>query len=357
MLKLPPDPKIRFDSEIFSLINEADIALYRLDGAISLLSENHSLIYILELIEAYSSYRIDGLEISPDYLFRMFLEDNADGTKKIYNYIKSLSIGQKLLRDVSNSSHIIKSIHLELYKELENNRKDVGEFRKTNSLIDPTNSLRSKYAPPAPVEIPGLMTELQHFIASNISYPVIINAALVHAQFELIHPFAAGNGLTGRILSQLHLLWKKRLSSPILQLSNQFYKKRNEYFDHLSDLETNRNLELWIKFFLSRIIQAAGETLSIISKTINLRERDYNIILEKGISSVQAFRFLDLLSRQPIVSLSFVTKELGLNKQTSNILITKFLEINLLEEITGQQRNRLFAYKDYLHIFNIGAQT
>jgi Fic family protein len=352
MNSLPPEPKIRLDSETFSLINEADKLLYQLDGAINILPENHSIISMLTLLEAFNSNLVDDLQLSMHNLFKLLIQEDTPELRKINNYISSLSLGQKLLRDVSSSSHIIKSIHKELFRDNICESGSFGVFRETQTLVNQysTSPSNAKYIPPQPQEIPELMHGLENYIASNISYPVVVNAALIHAQFEMIHPFSSGNGLVGRILFQIHLLWKKRLAAPTLQLSAQLHRRRAEYFDRLEDLEKNGGWESWIKFFLHIVIDAAINTISTIKNVSRLEQNDYQRILNKEFVSSASLKFFDLLFNRPIVSLSFVTKELNLNKQTANVVITKFLEEKMLEEITGQQRNRLFAYKNYLDI-------
>lgn len=352
MNSLPPEPKLRLDSETFALINEADKLLYQLDGAIGILPKNHFIISTLILLEAFNSNLVDSLELSLQDLFKLLVQNNKAELRKINNYISSLSLGHKLLRDVSSPSHIIKSIHKELFRDRMDENGSSGVFRETQTFVGQysTNQSNAKYIPPQPQEISGLMHGLENYIASNISYPVIVNAALIHAQFEMIHPFSIGNGLVGRILFQTHLLWKKRLTTPTLQISEQLNRRRTEYFDRLEDLEKNKSWESWIKFFLRIVIDAAVNTVTTIKNISALKQNDYQKILDREFVSSASLKFFDLLFKMPIVSLSFITKELNLNKQTANVVITKFLEEKILEEITGQQRNRLFAYKNYLNI-------
>lgn len=354
MNPLPPEPKIRLDSETFTLINEADKLLYQLDGAQNVFPGNHPIVSMLSFREALKSNRIDGFQSTLQDLFKLSPQDDNNDSRKINNYVGSLNLGQKLLRDVSSSSHIIRSIHKELFKETVEEGVFPGVLRETQTSVErySANPSDIKYIPPQPEEIYGLMQELQTYISSNISYPVLVNAALIHAQFEMIHPFSSGNGLVGRILFQIHLLWKKRLVAPTLQISEQLYKKKAEYFDRLEDLERNGSWESWIKFFLRSVIDAAIHTIAMTQNISRLERRDHQRILDKEFVSSVSLKFFELLFSRPIVSLSSITKELNLNKQTANVVITKFLEEKMLEEITGQQRNRMFAYKEYLDILN-----
>jgi len=345
---LPPDPKIRFDSETFALINEADKLLYQLEGAINALPENHFVLPMLTLLEAYYSYLVDDRKHSGRDISDLFLPAGVSELNLQSDYVSSISLAQKLLRDVSSSSHIIKSIH----KRITGGENSSGIFREERLVVRhySEDSSRAGYEAPSPEDIPTLMKDLESYISSNVSYPVVVNAALVHGQFEMIHPFSGGNGLVGRILVQIHLIWKKRLVAPALLISEQFYKRRAEYFDRLEDLEKNGTWEAWVKYFLHIIIDSAVRTNTLIKKSSSLERKDYNKILQKEMVSSASLKLFDLLLRNPVVSLSSVTKELVLNKQTANVLLSKFLEEKILEEITGQKRNRLFAYKEYLDI-------
>ena len=351
---LPPNPKIRLDSEIYALISEADKSLYQLEGAITVLPQSHFLISTLTTLESLKSLRIDGYKLSLVDIFSQIIQEDREDLKNILSYVRALTLAQKSLRNVSSSSHIIKSIHKELADDLSGEDLVSGDYRNTQTLVGQYSSDKSgaKYIPPPPEEIEALMKDFETYIASDLSYPFVVNAALIHAQFEMIHPFETNNGLVGRILLQLHFLWKKRLSIPVLQISHVLNNKRAEYFDRLEDLERNNSWESWIKFFLKIIIESALHTSHIIKNISDLEFNDYQNILNKGFASTPSLRVFELIFQKPIISLPFITKELGLNKQTANVLLAKFLEENILEETTGKQRYRIFVYKKLMDILD-----
>jgi Fic family protein len=351
---LPPIPKIRLDSEIYALINEADKSLYLLEGAICVLPSNHFLISSLTILESLKSLRIDGFKLSLSDVFSLLIQEDDADLKNVFGYTRALSLSQKLLRDVSSSSHIIKSIHKELANAFSQDSLLPGEYRKTQTWVGQYSSRKddAKYIPPSPEEIEPLMKDFETYTASDISYPFVVNAALIHAQFEMIHPFEINNGLIGRILLQLHLLWKKRLSVPVIQSSHVLNNRKVEYFDRLEDLEKNNAWESWIKFFLKIIIESSAHTLRIIKNVSTLERSDYQNILDKGFVSAPLLKVFDLIFQRPFISLPFIIKELGLNKQTANVLITKLLEENVLEETTGKQRYRIFVYKKLIDILD-----
>lgn len=354
IVSLPPNPKIRIDSEIYALINEADKSLYLLEGAINVFPSNHFLISSLTILESLKSLRIDGYKLSLTDIFSLLIQEDQEDLKNIFSYMRALSLAQKLLRDVSSSSHIIKSIHKELAHDLSREDLHPGEYRKTQTWVGQYSSGKSdaKYIPPHPDKIEPFMKDFEAYIASDISYPFVVNAALIHAQLEMIHPFETNNGLVGRILLQLHFLWKKRLSVPILQISHVLNNRKAEYFDRLEDLEKNNTWESWIKFFLKIIIESSTYTLRIIKNISDLESNDYQNILNKEFVSTPLLKVFELIFRKPFISLPFITKELGLNKQTANVLIAKFLEENILEETTGKQRYRIFVYKKLMGILD-----
>ena len=349
---LPPNPKLRLDSESFTLINEADKSLYMLEGAVNILPPNHSLLSLLTFHESINSLRIDGYKTNFSDALRLLIQEDQSELNSVFSYVHTLSLAQKLIRDVASSSHIIKTIHKEITHNISAAEFIPGEYRKTQFVTTQNSSVRkdARYLPPPPEEIEPLMHDFENYISSDISYPLVINAALIHAQFEMIHPFETKNGLVGRILFHLHFLWKKRLSVPVLQISSLLNKKKTEYFDRLEDLEKNNAWESWIKFFLKIIIESARDTFGIIKNFSDLEQRNYQNILEKGFASTPSLNLFELIFNKPFISLPFITKELGLNKQTANVLLTKFLEEGILEETTGKQRNRIFVYKKLLNI-------
>lgn len=351
---LPPNPKIRLDSEIYGLISEADKSLYLLEGAMNVLPAGHFLVSTLTTLESLKSLKIDGCNQNITDIFSRVIQEDQEDLKNILGYVRALTLAQKSLRNVSSSSHIIKSIYKELTHELSEENLLSGDYRKTRILVGQYSSGKgdAKYIPPPPGEVEPLMKDFETYIASDLSYPFVVNAALIHAQFEMIHPFETNNGLVGRILLQLHFLWKKRLSIPVLQISHVLSNRRTEYFDRLGDLEKNNSWDSWIKFFLKIIIESALHTSRIIKNISDLEFRDYQNILNKGFASTPSLKIFELIFHKPIISLPFITKELGLNKQTANVLLAKFLEENILEETTGKQRYRIFVYKKLMDILD-----
>lgn len=351
---LPPNPKIRLDSEIYALISEADKSLYQLEGAINFLPKSHFLVSTLTTLESLKSLMIDGCKQNIADFFSQVIQEDQEDLKIVLSYVRALTLAQKSLRNVSSSSHIIKSIYKELINDSSGDDLPSGNYRNTQTLVSQFSSDKggAKYTPPPPELVESLMKDFETYIASDLSYPFVVNAALIHAQFEMIHPFENNNGLVGRILLQLHFIWKRRLCIPVLQISHVLNKKHAEYFDRLEDLEKNNSWESWIKFFLKIIVDSALYTSGIIKNISALEFDDYQNILNKELASTQSLKVFELIFQRPIISLPFITKELGLNKQTANVILAKFLEENILEESTGKQRYRIFVYKKLMDILD-----
>ena len=345
---LPPAQKIKIDIETVNLINDAEKSFLLLEGALSVLPQNHHAIQLLKLNESINSFRVDGF----NYGIINYWEQEEEVLIKVNDYLSAVELGEKLLKNVAHASHIIKSVHKELLGS--DTEISTNGFRDTNSWVGnySTSVDNAEYIPPEPADIPKLMEELDQYISSDISYPVFVNAALIHAQLEMIHPFSSCNGLTGRILLLLHFIWKKKLSVPVLQVSSVLNKRRNEYFDRLGDLERNNNWDGWVKFFLKCITESANKTRSILINLVRLEKEDHDKLIEKEFATTASLKLFEYLLANPVVSVPKITSALGYSKQTTNLLITKFLEETILHETTGKRRYRIYSYKKIINLFD-----
>ena len=343
---LPVNPKLRLDSEFISLINEIDKNLAGLNTFCTVLDYEDNVFNLLVTSEAIASINIDS---KTTLKFSDYFKANDELNKKITRYYSSINFGN-LLKNISKTSHIIKSIYSELSGEEEN---ILGEIKyRDGNVFDLSNEFNSSslIALPAPAEIPLLMQNLDEYSGLDISYPLIINAAIIHGQFEMIHPFNSHNGLTGRLHFHLLLKSKNRLVVPILQISPVLYKKKQEYFERLLDLEKNNSWEGWIKFVLLVINEAVFNTRKLLGKIFKLRKTDLEIITTKEIISTSLLKFYNYLFKKPIFTIPDITKDLGYSKQTANIIVSKLMDEKIITETTGQQRYRIYSYKKLVDI-------
>lgn len=344
---LPPNPKIKIDSETLSLMNEINHKFSQIEGC-CLLDADATTINLLKMREGLNSVRLDYANDSITELTSLF-QPEGKSTKELSNYRNSLLLGEKLIKSGSGISHILESIHKEL---LTGKNSSAGLFRTNPAWINDSVAPKSesKYVAPDDEEIIPLMIDLENYIAGDLSYPALINAGLIHAQFEMIHPFQTHNGLTGRILIHIYLLLKKKVSFPILQISSALQKNKSEYFNCLEDLEQNNNWNGWVKFFLEAIAEAGSETLWLFQKICKQKEKDLKRLLEKSFVSTASIRLLNYITTNPIFSIPQITSTLGYTKQTMNLLIKKFEEEKLITEISGKQRYRTYSYKALVDI-------
>ncbi len=332
MNSLPPDPKLKLDSESFSLITETDRLLSQIDLLRGFTSPGF--FQLLKINEGINSYSLDH---KTDWELESFFFDPKI-EKQINTLTHSSDVAQKILKDVK-PSRLIKTIH----KELLSGKETGGVYRSDN--------YETSFALPAETQVEEFMSSLEQYLLNDASYHPIVDVALVHAQLELIHPFSSDNGIVGRVLMQLHFIWKKKLSFPVLQISKILRSKKVEYFDRLDDLSRNNNWNGWVKFMLRVFNEAASLTLLYINKMHKATEHNYQIIIDKNFATTVSMKLLDLMKRKPVITIQQLTEELNYSKQTLNIVISRFLEEQLLEEVSGKMRYRIFKDKNILNVF------
>ena len=335
--------KIRLNGETIGLLNKAEESINHLAGALSIFNDDHFITKILQLRESIESLSIDDFSTTLKDFFTSVCLNESDKIKLTQNLLAASLLGTSLIKNVARPEHIIKSI----YKKLIGNQ-DINDTQ--------TNIYRSKringYSIVLPHDIQNEMELLGKYIVSDISYPPLINTAIIHAKFEQIHPFESMNGVVGRILIHLQLQWKNRLTNNYLQISRLLNKNKQEYFERLSELESSQNWNEWIKFFLLMLIQASNETNKTIKDLFDLEKAGYRKIISSNSASTGIIKFYEHLFYQPVISIPYITETLQLSKQTANIVVSKLIELNLINEITGKQRYRIYEKKDFLDLLN-----
>ncbi|MFA7418490.1 MAG: Fic family protein [Melioribacteraceae bacterium] len=332
MILLPPEPKLKIDSEALALISETDRLLSQIDILSGFASSGF--FQLLKINEELNSYSLDH---KTDWNLESYFF-NSDTEKQTNKLIHSTEVAQKILKDVK-PSRLIKTIH----KELLCDKEIGGEYRSGKD--------ESSFALPAATQVAELMNSLDEYLLNDASYHPLVNAALVHAQFELIHPFSSNNGIVGRILMQLHFIWKRKLSIPVLQISKILRSKKIEYFDRLDDLARNNNWNGWVKFMLRVFYDAALLALSYLNQLHKAAEQNYSLLIEKNLATTASLRLLELMKRKPVITIQQLTSELNYSKQTLSIIISKFLEEKIIEEVSGKLRYRVFKAQNLLTTF------
>jgi Fic family protein len=359
---LPPNPPIKFDEELLSLLSDADRSLARLDGIITVLPNPDMFLGMYVKKEALLSSQIEGTQASLEGVLEFEADltpkDNIEDIKEVVNYIKALNYGIDRLNDLPMSLRLIKEIHKILIEGTRGGSKTLGEFRKTQNWIGSMGASLNEatFVPPPPDVVLPSMSALENFFYKYESIPPLTKIALIHAQFETIHPFLDGNGRVGRLLITFYLYWKKILSKPVLYLSYYLKKHKNEYYDLLMKVRTDGLWEDWIKFFLETVKESSIESANTARDIINLKENITSKLYGSSISSIYAAKLIDLLFEKPLIEVNDLVKTYKISRESANELVNRFEQIGILKEITGKQRYKKYLFKDYVNIIKRGTE-
>jgi Fic family protein len=257
------------------------------------------------------------------------------------------------LKKLPLSNRLIKKAHSILLSGSRGEHKSPGEFRQSQNWIGGASLSDAVFIPPNHNELPELLSDFEKFINNNeIKVPHLVKIAIAHYQFETIHPFLDGNGRMGRLLITLYLVANNILEKPLLYLSEFFEKNKNLYYDNLTLVRTKNDLAQWIKYFLTGVISTATRSVDTLQKIILLKEDiEKNRIFNMGKRSKYAIVFLRYLFKKPVVKVGDVQKMTGLSPKAANDLVKKFVEVKILRETTGYQRNRIFVFDEYIKLF------
>ena len=343
------------------MLSEADRSLARLDGMTQILPDLDFFIYMYIKKEALLSSQIEGTQASLEGVLEFEADltpkgENTDDIKEVINYQKAMNYGISRLKEFPMSARLIKEIHAVLLNETRGREKNPGEFRISQNWIGPPGSTieTAAYVPPPKDEIGGLMADLEKYMHDGGRITPLEKIAVIHYQFETIHPFLDGNGRIGRLLITFYLLWKNILASPVLYLSYYFKKNRREYYEKLNDARNNDGIEEWIKFFLKGIIEVSGDASLTAKQIIALKE---NLIEKYSPVSVHAVRLINYLFHFPFVNSRKVAQYLKVSKQTALILIKEFEKNGVLKEFTGKKRWKEYLFLDYVALIKKGTEA
>jgi len=356
---LPPSPPIEF-SILSPLIDQANRALGRLDGVTTLLPAPPLFLFMYVRKEALLSSQIEGTQSSLSDLL-IFENDempfvSIEDVQEVSNYVAAMTHGLKRLRDgFPLSLRLVREIHDVLLRKGRGSSKQPGEFRKTQNWVGGPRPGNAAYVPPPPNEIAACLDNLESFL-HDARTPVVVRAALAHVQFESIHPFLDGNGRVGRLLITLMLCAEGVLKEPMLYLSLYFKTRRPQYYDLLQSVRDRGEWESWIEFFLSGLIETANEAVATAREILGVFEQDRTHIRSLGRPAASMLRVHDVLQRRPVIGVAVASRELKLSYPTIMKALTNLQQHNIVREITGRRRGRLFAYSRYLDILNRGTE-
>ena len=342
--------------EVLSLLSQADRQLGRLDMYSEYIPNIDLFISMHVLKEATQSSKIEGTKtnIEEALLNREDIsEEKRDDWEEIQNYIAALNKAIEKLNEIPFSSRLIRQTHEILLSGVRGKRKLPGEFRSSQNWIGGASISDATFIPPIHTTINEYMGDLEKFAHDNEHYfPELLKIALIHYQFETIHPFLDGNGRVGRLMITLYLVEKGLLKKPILYLSDFFEKNRTLYYDNLMKVREKQDINQWFKFFLVGVIETAKNSISTFDKILKLQKDIETRIQGLGSRSVSANTVVKQLYQHPVIQARKVQEITGLSMPTAYKIIEGLEELKVLKEVTGAKRGRLYFFKEYIDLFS-----
>jgi len=357
---LPPEPPINMQ-QIYSLLDKASVAVGRLDGLSVVLPDTELFLYMYVRKEALLSSQIEGTQSSFSDL--LIYENNGtpgvpiDDVAEVSSYVASMNYGLERLNDLPLSLRLIREIHEILMRNSRGSTKQPGEFRTTQNWIGGSRPGNAVFVPPPPEYLMECLDNLEKFIHDeNIAMPTLIKAALIHVQFETIHPFLDGNGRLGRLLITFLLCAAGLLKKPLLYLSLFFKNRRDEYYSHLQNVREKGEWEEWIKFFLEGVVLTSEQATETARRIIALFDSDRKKIETSDKSSTSVLVIHKYMQSHPVVSTTKLKDACDLTLPTVLRSLGILESMGIVKEITGRERHRIYIYKDYISILNEGTE-
>ena len=343
--------------KINTLLEDANHKLGALDAFSRQLPDVDYFIRMHVIKEATTSSRIEGTKTSVEEALLTSSEINPERRndwQEVQNYIAAMNNAVKRLRRVPVSTRLLKETHKILLSKGRGSTKTPGEYRRSQNWIGGSSLKDAVFVPPSHEEVDPLMGDLENFLHNDsIDVPHLIRIAIGHYQFETIHPFLDGNGRVGRLLITLYLVSKGLLTRPTLYLSDYFDKHRSLYYDNLMNARAGNDLAQWIRFFLVAVAETCNNGITTFGKIQKLREDiEGKRIVQLGKRLPKAKTLVMSLYRNPRITAANVTTILRVTPKTANELIQDLVDLKILVESTGNKRNRVFSFVEYLKLFS-----
>ena len=343
------------DNRLLKKLSEADLILGRLDGLTDQLPDPDFFILMYVKKEAASSSQIEGTQATFNdvLIHEAKIEDPAipDDVKEITNYIEAMNYGVSRLDTLPLSLRLIRELHKILLTGTRGESKKPGEFRASQNWVGGRTIELASYVPPPPEEMQGLLDNFEKYLHDKSDIPVLIKTALMHAHFEMIHPFLDGNGRIGRLLITFYLYHEKILRRPLLYISDYFKRFRQDYYDRLSGVSQKDKYKEWVKYFLDGVVTVSNDSILKTESIIERRNKDIEKIMSLGKAAKSGMKLLNYLYSNPVVTGNLVEEITGLSPSNARNLITRFEQIGVLDQIGQAKRGKKFHYKKYLELF------
>lgn len=351
----PLPPALDFNNDLVSILSQADIALGKLAGAAKRLPNPHLLIRPYLRKEAVLSSKIEGTQASLSDLFEAEIGavQKTDDIKEVNQYVRAMEYGLRRIKEFPLSLRFVRELHQILMEGVRGSHATPGEFRTSQNWIGkPGCTLEeATFVPPPAIEMQKALNEWEIYLHQNQKFPALVDSAIVHYQFEAIHPFLDGNGRIGRLLIALLLVHKEVLSLPLLYLSAFFEKHRGEYYERLMQVSTNGQWNDWLTFFLRGVREQATESLTNADKILALKD-EYDELIKQHHLSASVSRTLDLLFQNPYITISRATALLKTTFVTAKRSVLHLEKLGIVKEISGKEKGKIFLATKLLEVLN-----
>lgn len=354
---LPPVPGIEVGEEMLKWLLEASRSLQKLDASAQLIPSTELFISMYVRKEALISSQMEGTQCTLEDVLDPELDINANlDVADVINYVKAAQYALDRLHSLPICNRLLRETHQILMEGVRGQEKNPGEFRRSQNWIGPAGcSLKeARYIPPNVEDMEKAMSDLEKYINEDKGHDPLIQAALIHYQFETIHPFLDGNGRIGRLLILLYLMERKLLSKPVIYVSYFLKKNQVEYYDRISEVRRSGNYEQWVKFFLEAVDAAAQDAVKTIEALAALHDQNLAALPRTSRSKDNVRALFDYLEQHPIVDIKHTAIALKVSYNTASTAIRKLAELGILRETTNAARNRVFAYEAYLELLREG---
>ena len=351
---LPPSPPVELDNEATSLLIEANRKVALLDGLSSRIPNMDLFVAMYVRKEALVSSQIEGTQCTLDDVLDPNIETNINGdVSDVVNYIKAAEYAVNRLNTLPLCNRLIKETHSVLLSGVRGSEKTPGEFRYSQNWIGGQGSTlkNARYIPPNPQDMKDAMSDLEKYLNAEDSLDPLIKAALIHYQFETIHPFLDGNGRVGRLLITLFLMETHILSTPSLYISCYLKSNRIEYYDRMTEVRKSGNYEQWILFFLRAIAETAEDAIDTIDKLTALHTKSIDLIdAESSRIKNNLKSLLTYLEKNPIIDVKKTSDALGFSYNTTAKYVGLFCDKGILSQTSKVGKSKIYSYTSYLEI-------
>ena len=352
--QLPPVPSLTLNNEIVFKLVEASKNLTLLDALANFVPNINLLVSMYVRKEALLSSQIEGTQCTLDDIFDPLIEENTNqNISDVVNYIKATEYALDRLNTLPLCNRLIKEAHRILMEGVRGQEKSPGEFRYSQNWIGGQNSniKTARYIPPNVLDMQEAMSDLEKYINSDDSLDPLIQAALIHYQFETIHPFLDGNGRIGRLLITLFLIEKKVISCPALYISHFLKINRIEYYDRMSQVRKTGDYEQWILFFLQALADSSSDAIDTIDKLTKLHNRNINILDDiSPRQKTNVLKVFNYLEKNPIIDIQKTTNALSLSYNTVAKAVLLLADKGILRQSAKSGKAKIYSYFDYLDI-------